>query len=177
MIDTHCHLDFKDFDSDRSEVIERAFKKGVTSIITIGCDSKRSKMALDIASEYENIYPTIGIHPNSWEEIKDGKWKIIEDLAQENKDVIVGFGETKEQVLQTLRDLHDANVDIVTLGQYLKPKTKHLPVKEWVTPSTFDFYKQEALKLGFKFCASGPLVRSSYKAGELFVKHVLKRKS
>ena len=103
--------------------------------------------------------------------------KEMEPNIMTKSSIIVGFGETKEQVLQTLRDLRDANVDIVTIGQYLKPKTKHLPVKEWVTPATFDFYKQEALKLGFKFCASGPLVRSSYKAGELFVNHVLKRKS
>ncbi len=87
--------------------------------------------------------------------------------------IIVGFGETREQVLETMRDLRNVGVDIVTIGQYLKPRTKHLPVKEWVHPSTFAFYKHEAMKMGFKFCAAGPLVRSSYKAGELFVKHIL----
>lgn len=87
--------------------------------------------------------------------------------------IIVGFGETRDEVLETMRDLRAAGVDIVTLGQYLKPRTKHLPAKEWVHPDTFAFYQQEALKMGFKFCAAGPFVRSSYKAGELFVKNIL----
>lgn len=106
-----------------------------------------------------------------------GNIKKIDPNMITKSSIIVGFGETKEQVLMTLQDLRDVGVDIVTLGQYLKPKTKHLPVAEWVTPETFDFYKQEAMKMGFKFCAAGPLVRSSYKAGELFVKNILGSKN
>lgn len=106
-----------------------------------------------------------------------GNIKKIDPNMTTKSSIIVGFGETKEQVLMTLQDLRDVGVDIVTLGQYLKPKTKHLPVAEWVTPETFDFYKQEAMKMGFKFCAAGPLVRSSYKAGELFVKNILGSKN
>lgn len=108
---------------------------------------------------------------------------VLENIKKMDPDmitkssIIVGFGETEEQVLQTMKDLREVGVDIVTLGQYLKPKTKHLPVAEWVTPKTFDFYKSEALKMGFKFCAAGPFVRSSYKAGELFMKNILGSKN
>ena len=78
--------------------------------------------------------------------------------------IMLGLGETQEEVLETLQDLANANVDIVTIGQYLQPSKKHLPVKEYITPEQFEFYKNEGLKLGFKYVESGPLVRSSYHA-------------
>jgi len=83
--------------------------------------------------------------------------------------IMVGLSETEEEVVQTLADLKSAGVDIVTIGQYLRPTMKHLPVHEFVTPEKFDRYADHARKLGFDFVASGPLVRSSYKAGELYV--------
>lgn len=83
--------------------------------------------------------------------------------------IMLGLGETESEVLQTLRDLRSAGVGIVTLGQYLRPTEKHLVVKEYVTPQKFDWLADEARKLGFDYVASGPLVRSSYKAAELFL--------
>lgn len=83
--------------------------------------------------------------------------------------IMVGFGESENEVIQTMADLRSARVDIVTIGQYLRPTMKHLPIHEYVRPETFDQYAAEARNLGFEFVASGPLVRSSYKAGELFV--------
>jgi len=68
-----------------------------------------------------------------------------------------------------MRDLRSAGCDILTLGQYLRPTEKHLPVEEYVRPEVFRELEQEGLGLGFKFVAAGPLVRSSYKAGEFFV--------
>ncbi len=88
--------------------------------------------------------------------------------------VMVGIGETDDEVLVTLRDLRAAGVDLVTLGQYLRPSPKHAPVERYVTPETFDTYRVLAQKMGFRFAASGPLVRSSYKAAEVFVKSVLR---
>ncbi len=87
--------------------------------------------------------------------------------------VMVGIGEEDDEVLVTLRDLRAAGVDLVTLGQYLRPSPKHAEVARYVTPETFDMYRVEAEKMGFRFAASGPLVRSSYKAAEVFVKSVL----
>ena len=77
--------------------------------------------------------------------------------------------ETQEEVLETLQDLKGVNVDIVTLGQYLQPSLKHLPVAEFITPEQFDFYREVGLKMGFRHVESGPLVRSSYHAE----KHIL----
>jgi lipoic acid synthetase len=78
--------------------------------------------------------------------------------------IMLGLGETEEEVLQTLRDLRDADVDIVTIGQYLQPSKKHLPVKEFITPDQFKKYEVFGKEMGFRHIESGALVRSSYKA-------------
>ncbi len=88
--------------------------------------------------------------------------------------IMVGLGETESEVEVTLRDLRGADVDIVTVGQYLRPAPKFLPVEEYVKPEQFVRYKEIANDLGFLFCASGPLVRSSYRAGELFLENYLR---
>jgi len=78
--------------------------------------------------------------------------------------IMLGLGETEEEVLQTLRDLRDADVDILTIGQYLQPSKKHLPVKEFITPDQFKKYEVFGKEMGFRHIESGALVRSSYKA-------------
>jgi lipoic acid synthetase len=78
--------------------------------------------------------------------------------------VMLGLGETPAEVLETMQDLVAVGVDVLTLGQYLQPTLKHLPVAEFITPEQFDFYKEEGLKMGFRYVESGPLVRSSYHA-------------
>ncbi|HLW40525.1 MAG TPA: lipoyl synthase [Brumimicrobium sp.] len=78
--------------------------------------------------------------------------------------VMLGLGETHEEVIETLQDLRSVGVDIVTLGQYLQPTPKHLPVAEFVTPERFDEYKRIGIEMGFRYVESGPLVRSSYHA-------------
>lgn len=82
--------------------------------------------------------------------------------------LMVGLGETSEEVLQTLRDLKEAGVEIVTLGQYLQPSRKKLRVKEFVTEEQFAFYQKEGERLGLSHVYSGPFVRSSYNAKEVF---------
>ncbi len=78
--------------------------------------------------------------------------------------IMVGLGETETEVIQTMKDLRNVGVDIFTLGQYLQPTYRNLPVEAFVTPEKFDWYYAEAKALGFKFVAAGPLVRSSYHA-------------
>lgn len=78
--------------------------------------------------------------------------------------LMLGLGETRDEVLETMEDLRSVNVDILTLGQYLQPTTKHLPIHEFVTPEQFAEYKELGLKMGFRYVESGPLVRSSYRA-------------
>ena len=78
--------------------------------------------------------------------------------------IMLGLGETEEEVIQTLKDLREAKVDVVTIGQYLQPSKKHLPVKEFITPDQFKKYEVIGKELGFRHVESGALVRSSYKA-------------
>lgn len=87
-----------------------------------------------------------------------------EGIRRTKSGIMLGLGETEEEVLQTLHDLRGASVDIVTLGQYLQPSKKHLPVQEFITPETFKKFETFAKDLGFRHVESGPLVRSSYKA-------------
>jgi lipoyl synthase len=88
--------------------------------------------------------------------------------------IMLGLGETEEDVMTTLQDLRAIDVDVVTFGQYLQPTKRHLPVKQYVTPEDFDKWQEKAEAMGFKYVASGPLVRSSYKAGEFFLKNYLR---
>ena len=88
--------------------------------------------------------------------------------------LMLGVGEYAHEIYQTLADLREVGVDVVTLGQYLQPSRSHLEVSEYVHPDAFDTWQRVAEEeLGFAYCASGPMVRSSYRAGELFVEAVL----
>jgi lipoic acid synthetase len=83
--------------------------------------------------------------------------------------IMLGLGETLEEVIVAMEDLRASNCDILTLGQYLQPTLKHLPVKEFVPPEQFDALGNTARELGFVHVASGPMVRSSYHADEFKV--------
>jgi len=89
--------------------------------------------------------------------------------------IMVGLGETEEEVLRTMRDLRSVGVDILTIGQYLRPSPKHLEVQEYVHPRRFRRYRELGEELGFLYVASGPLVRSSYRAGEFFIAGLIRR--
>ncbi|KAJ1725740.1 hypothetical protein LPJ53_000001 [Coemansia erecta] len=91
--------------------------------------------------------------------------------------IMLGVGETDEEVMQTMRDLRSAGVDIVTLGQYMRPTKRHMKVSEYVSPEKFKHWEQVGNELGFVYTASGPLVRSSYKAGEFFISEILRKRS
>lgn len=86
---------------------------------------------------------------------------------------MLGLGEKQEDIEQALTDIRAAGVDVVTFGQYLRPTSRHMTVQRYVTPEEFDHWREYALKKGFKYVASGPLVRSSYRAGELYLKGML----
>jgi len=90
--------------------------------------------------------------------------------------IMLGLGEAREEILATMRDLRAAKVDILTLGQYLRPSTWHLPVKEYVPPETFDELRIAGEAMGFLYVAAGPLVRSSYRAGEFFMEKVIRER-
>ena len=85
-------------------------------------------------------------------------------IRRTKSGIMLGLGETKEEVIEAMRELREADVDIITLGQYLQPTKRHLPVVEFVTPEVFKELEEIGLEMGFKFVESGPLVRSSYHA-------------
>lgn len=85
-------------------------------------------------------------------------------IARTKSGIMLGLGETEDEVIQTLQDLKSVNLDIVTIGQYLQPSKRHLPVKEFITPEQFKKYENIGLELGFRHVESSALVRSSYKA-------------
>jgi lipoic acid synthetase len=87
-------------------------------------------------------------------------------VMQTKAGVMVGLGERDDELLEVMRDLRAVECDILTLGQYLRPSTEHLPVARYVTPTQFAELRVEGMKLGFRHVESGPLVRSSYHAWE-----------
>ncbi|NEE01755.1 lipoyl synthase [Phytoactinopolyspora halotolerans] len=90
-------------------------------------------------------------------------------------NLILGMGETREEISQALVDLHDAGCDLITITQYLRPTPRHHPVERWVTPEEFDELGAEATEIGYAGVMSGPLVRSSYRAGRLYRQAVAAR--
>lgn len=105
---------------------------------------------------------------------KDISERLGEKKVYTKSSIQVGHGETDDEIFQTLADLREHRVDIVTFGQYLQPTRKHLKVVEFISPLKFRIYEERAKQLGFVFSASGPLVRSSYKAGEFFMTNLIK---
>ena len=94
-------------------------------------------------------------------------FRLVKEIAPDipsKTGIILGMGEVKEEIIQTMRELREVDVDILTLGQYLRPTVNHLSVQRFVTPQEFDRYREWALARGFLECVSGPLVRSSYRA-------------
>jgi lipoyl synthase len=90
--------------------------------------------------------------------------------------IMLGLGESDAEVKQTLEDLRNIDVDVVTFGQYLQPTKQHLAVQEYISPEKFEYWQAVGEEMGFQYVASGPLVRSSYKAGEFFLKNLLSKK-
>jgi lipoyl synthase len=102
--------------------------------------------------------------------------KRLEGSVFTKSSLMLGLGETAEEVRQALVDLREAGVDFLTLGQYLRPTLQHAPVREYVPPARFDELRALGEGLGFRYVASGPLVRSSYKAGEFFAGRLVRER-
>ncbi|MCB9595528.1 MAG: lipoyl synthase [Sandaracinaceae bacterium] len=110
----------------------------------------------------------------SWERSVDVlRWARAAGANVTKTSLMVGCGETEDEVLDAMRSLREAEVDVLTIGQYLRPSAKHAAVERFVEPAEFDRYRDRGLEMGFRFVASGPLVRSSYRAAEAFLKGIL----
>ena len=102
--------------------------------------------------------------------------KLVKPSLITKSSMMLGVGETDDEVLHAMKELRLANVDCLTLGQYMRPTKKHMKVTEYVSPEKFKHWETVGKELGFLYIASGPLVRSSFKAGEFFIKHVIKQR-
>ncbi|MCC6875519.1 MAG: lipoyl synthase [Sandaracinaceae bacterium] len=112
----------------------------------------------------------------SWERSTDVlKWAKAAGAAITKSSLMVGCGESDEDVLDAMKRLREAEVDVLTIGQYLRPSPKHAEVARYVEPDTFERWREAGVReLGFQYVASGPLVRSSYRAAEAFLKGILR---
>ena len=120
----------------------------------------------------ESLTPKVRDHRASYSQSLQ-VLRTIKDLNSNiftKSSILLGMGETDEEIMHTLEDLKSASVDIVTLGQYLQPSRKSIPVQEYITPQKYKFWKKRALQVGFQSVVSGPLVRSSYKAEMVYSK-------
>ena len=99
------------------------------------------------------------------------KIKNINSMIYTKSSIMLGLGETEEEIIQTIRDLRSVGVNILTMGQYLQPTPKHLPVVEYITPQKFNWLREIGEQMGFVYVAAGPLVRSSYRAAEFFIEN------
>ena len=99
------------------------------------------------------------------------KIKDMDSMIYTKSSIMLGLGETEEEIIQTIRDLRSVGVNILTMGQYLQPTPKHLPVIKYITPEKFNWLREIAEQMGFVYVAAGPLVRSSYRAAEFFIEN------
>ena len=141
-----------------------------------GADEVAIKKVVDAAPDVlahnietvKNIYPKINRSPEQYE-VSLKVLKIIKKLDNEmttKSGLMLGLGESEEEVYQAMKDLREAGCDFLSIGQFLTPSKKHVQVEEFVKPEVFYFYRDKALSFGFKFVKSGPYVRSSYLADE-----------
>ena len=99
------------------------------------------------------------------------KIKDMNSVIYTKSSIMLGLGETEEEIIQTITDLRLVGVNILTIGQYLQPTTKHLSVVEYITPQKFNWLREISERMGFVYVAAGPLVRSSYRAAEFFIEN------
>ncbi len=149
-----------DFRRDDSSIIKIVKSKPEVISHNIETVSRLTPKVRDARASYEQSLLVL-------KKIKD-----INSLIYTKSSIMLGLGETEEEVIQTIKDLRSVGVSILTIGQYLQPTAKHLPLVEFIAPEKFNWFKEIAEQMGFVYVASGPLVRSSYRAGEFFLEKI-----
>jgi len=148
--------------------------QGELDDLRVVVDSKPDVIAHNIETTL-SLTPTVrDPRANYWQSLSVLRnVKKLDPLIYTKSSIMVGLGETEEEVTQAMLHLRNANVDFLTVGQYLRPSQRHLKVMEYVEPERFARYKEIGEWLGFRYVASGPLVRSSYRAGEFYLRSVI----
>lgn len=151
--------------------------QGEVELINRVVDSKPDVFAHNVET-VERLTPSV-------RDPRAGYQQSLDVLAQVKKrdpemytksSLMLGLGETDKEIMQCLHDLKAVGCDVITFGQYLQPSPRHLKVQEYIKPEKFKYWQKVAEDMDFLYCASGPLVRSSYKAGEFFMKGVIEKK-
>ena len=163
-----CVAEVKKLNNDcKVEVLIPDFKGNINSLEKV-IQSKPDVINHNI-EVVEDLFPIIrpeGDYKTSLNLLKN--IKKINGNIKSKSGFMIGLGETKNQILKTLNDLKESNVDFLTIGQYLQPSKQHVEIKKYYTPEEFNDFKKIALGIGFKHVESGPLVRSSYHAEKAF---------
>ena len=146
--------DFRGYDSSIKKIVKSEPEVISHNIETV---PRLTPKVRDVRASYEQSLLVL-------KKIKD-----INSLIYTKSSIMLGLGESEEEVIQTIKDLRSVGVSILTLGQYLQPTPKHLPLVEFIAPEKFNWFREIAEKMGFVYVASGPLVRSSYRAAEFFL--------
>ncbi len=149
-----------DFRGDDSSIIKIVKSKPEVISHNIETVSRLTPKVRDARASYEQSLSVL-------KKIKD-----INSLIYTKSSIMLGLGESEEEVFQTIKDLRSVGVSILTIGQYLQPTPKHLPLIEFIAPEKFNWFREIAEQMGFVYVASGPLVRSSYRAGEFFLEKI-----
>ncbi|XXG59776.1 hypothetical protein AAC387_Pa04g1798 [Persea americana] len=145
-----------------------------------GCVEKVAKSGLDVFAHnietVEELQSAVRDHRANFKQSID-VLKMAKDYAPTGTltktSVMLGCGETPDQVVRTMEKVRAAGVDVMTFGQYMRPTKRHMPVSEYITPEAFEKYQSLGMEMGFRYVASGPMVRSSYKAGEFYIKSMI----
>ncbi|KAM3395530.1 lipoyl synthase, mitochondrial [Capsicum galapagoense] len=145
-----------------------------------GCVEKVAKSGLDVFAHnietVEELQNVVRDHRANFKQSMD-VLRMAKEYAPAGTltktSIMLGCGETPEQVVKTMEKVRAAGVDVMTFGQYMRPSKRHMPVSEYITPEAFDNYQVLGMQMGFRYVASGPMVRSSYKAGEYYIKSMI----
>jgi len=168
------------------EAIKKLRKNIKVEVLIPDMQGDEDSLRKVLAAEPDVLNHNIETVPRLYEKVRaQAEYKRSLELLSRSKEIaphiktksgiMVGLGETKGEVIEVLKDLRNNSCDLLTLGQYLSPSKEHYPVEEYITPEEFRWYREKALELGFEGVASNPLVRSSYKAWELFEKEAEKK--
>lgn len=153
---------------------------GSLSGVRMVCDAHPDVYAHNLET-VERLTPSVRDHRATYRQ----SLKVLETAKSTNNNsnnhrfftkssLMLGCGETIPEIIQAMKDLRSINVDFLTIGQYMRPTKRHMKVEEYVRPETFEELRLLGEQIGFKYVAAGPLVRSSYRAGELFIKSLFK---
>ena len=191
----HCVITSVDRDDlkDGGSII---WAETIKEIRAISPETKFECLIPDFAGKWENLQRIIDVQPDivshNIETVRrltsqvriqakyDRSLEVLKRLDEADVKtkcgLMVGLGETEDEIYETIDDIASVKCDVLTIGQYLQPTPKHLPVARFVHPDDFKKYKEYALSKGSRFVESGPLVRSSYRAGEFFMKGVIEKR-